>query len=63
MLLSGYAFAIGLSLAAASGERGLQPSGPALNVIAFAIDGIAVLAAFVGVLLVVRGAAAESPRR
>jgi hypothetical protein len=63
MLLSGYAFTVGLSLAAAGGVRGLQPNGPAVNVVTFAIDAVASLAAFVGVLLVVRGASAESERR
>lgn len=56
LLVSGYGFAIGLVLVAAAGVRGLQASGSLLNLIAFSVDGVAVLAAFLGVGLVIYGA-------
>lgn len=56
LLVSGYGFAIGLVLVAVAGVRGLQASGSPMNLIAFSVDGVAMLAAFLGVGLVIYGA-------
>ncbi len=63
MLVSGYAFTVGLSLVAVAGVRGLRPTGPTFNLVAFAIDVVAAVAAFLGVVLVIGGAYAAGQRQ
>jgi hypothetical protein len=48
-----YAFAFGFVVGPAAGARGLEPTGPALHVVVFAVFAVALLAAFAafGVLL------------
>ncbi len=63
MSVAGYGFVIGLTIVAVTGVRGLQPIDGLLNWIAFSVDGVAMLAAFLGIGLVIQGAFAALRRQ
>jgi hypothetical protein len=55
ILAAGYA-SLGLVIGAAAGVRGLQPLGPAANLLVFASNAVLGLGALVGTALLIRGA-------
>jgi hypothetical protein len=55
LVTSAYAFAFAFVVGPAVGARGLEPSGPALHLLVFAILAASLLATFVATLLVLRG--------
>jgi hypothetical protein len=57
LILSAYGFAIALPLAAAAGVRGLEPTGPPLNALAFAANSVAGIGSIVATVLMFRGIA------
>ena len=62
LIASGYAFTVGLPLAAISGQRGLEAGGPLANWIVVAAYAVAALGAFVAIGLVIRGSRAALRR-
>jgi hypothetical protein len=55
MVVSGYGFAIGLTLGAIVGERGVWPAGPAFNVVVLMFNGVGAFAAVIGGTLILLG--------
>ena len=54
-VVSAYAFAFAFVVGPAVGARGLEPTGPPLNVLIFGIFVVGLLAAFISLVLVLRG--------
>ena len=55
-VVAGYAALVGLGGGAAAGVRGLEPTGPAMNLVAFAGNTVLASASLLGTALLIRGA-------
>ncbi len=62
LVVSAYAFAFAFVVGPLVGARGLEPTGPPLNILIFAIFVVGLLAAFISLVVVLRGLLAAARR-